>query len=103
MADANSPQRSELARIHVWVTGRVQGVGFRAFVAYVARQLNVTGWVRNVGYNTVEALAEGTGAQIEQFILRIRTGPRNAQVDESRVETETHMGEFVDFQIRASR
>jgi acylphosphatase len=103
MAAANSSQRSELARAHVWVTGRVQGVGFRAFVAYSAQRLNVTGWVRNVGYNTVEVLAEGTGAQIEQFVQLMRTGPRNARVDESRVEIETHSGEFADFQIRASR
>jgi acylphosphatase len=98
----NSSRRSDLARAHVWVTGRVQGVGFRAFVAYNAQHLEVTGWVRNVGYDTVEALAEGGQAQVEQFIHMMKTGPHNAHVDESRVEQETHSGEFADFQIKAS-
>jgi acylphosphatase len=89
--------------VHVWVTGQVQGVGFRAFVAYGAQRLGVTGWVRNVGYDTVEALAEGTQAQIDQFIQMMKAGPHNSQVDASRVEEETHSGEFADFQIRASR
>ena len=103
MTAANSSQKSELARAHVWVRGRVQGVGFRAFVADSAQRLDVSGWVRNVGYDTVEALAEGTQAQIEQFVWMIRIGPRNAQVNESRVEAETHTGEFADFQVRSSR
>ena len=50
---------AELQRVHVWVKGRVQNVGFRAHVQYSARQIGVTGWVRNVGYDTVEAVAEG--------------------------------------------
>lgn len=97
-----SPQRNDLARAHVWVTGRVQGVGFRAFVAYYAQKAGVTGWVRNVGYDMVEALAEGGQAQIEQFVQMMKTGPHGAHVDESRVEEETHTGEFADFQVRAS-
>ncbi len=103
MAAGNSSQRSEPARVHAWVTGRVQGVGFRAFVAYSAQKIGVTGWVRNVGYDTVEAVAEGSQVQVEQFIQMMKTGPRNSQVDESRVEAETHTGEFADFQVRASR
>lgn len=100
--DQNNPPRNDLARAHVWVTGRVQGVGFRAFVAYSAQKMGVTGWVRNVGYDMVEALAEGAQAQIEQFVQMVKTGPQGAHVDESRVEEETHTGEFADFQVRAS-
>jgi acylphosphatase len=99
----NNAMDEELARVHVWVQGRVQGVGFRAFVAYSAQRMGVRGWVRNVGYDTVEALAEGTRAQIEQFLQMIKTGPRGAHIDASRVEDETHTGEFMDFEIRASR
>lgn len=94
----NDPQR-----VHVWVTGRVQGVGFRAFVAYGAQRLGVTGWVRNVGYDTVEALAEGTRAQTDQFVQIMKSGPQNSQIDACRLEEETPSGEFMDFQIRASR
>jgi len=99
----NTPGRSEPARVHVWVTGRVQGVGFRAFVEYNARKIGVSGWVRNVGYETVEAVAEGTEAQIDQFLQIMKMGPRNAQIDECRVEVETPTGEFLDFQMRSSR
>ena len=102
MAEKSSP-KNDLARVHIWVTGRVQGVGFRAFVAYSARRIGVSGWVRNVGYDTVEAVAEGTQAQVEQFIQAVKTGPRGAQIDESRVETETPSGEYADFEVRASR
>jgi acylphosphatase len=101
MAENNS-KRNDLTRAHVWVTGRVQGVGFRAFVSYNAQRLEVTGWVRNLGYDTVEALVEGGRAQIEQFVQIMKAGPNGAHVDESRLEEETHTGEFADFQIRAS-
>jgi len=95
---------SELARTHIWVVGRVQNVGFRAHVAYYAQQqIGVTGWVRNVGYDTVEAIAEGTQTQIDQFVLMMKTGPRAARVDECRVDVETPAGEFQDFQMRYSR
>jgi acylphosphatase len=102
MAD-NTPEPSDPARVHVWVTGRVQGVGFRAFVEYSAGKIGVCGWVRNVGYETVEAIAEGTQAQIDQFVQMIKRGPRAARVDECRVEVETPAGEFQDFQMRFSR
>jgi acylphosphatase len=93
----------DLARVHIWVTGGVQGVGFRAFVASSARFIGVTGWVRNVGYETVEVVAEGTNQQMEQFIQVVKTGPGASYVNGSRVEQETPSGEFVDFEIRSSR
>lgn len=91
------------SRAHIWVTGRVQGVGFRAYVEYNAKQIGVNGWVRNVGYETVETIAEGTHEQIETFIFLIKTGPRAAHVEECRVEYETPAGEFRDFQVKSSR
>jgi acylphosphatase len=99
----SAPERSEPARAHVWVTGRVQGVGFRFFVEESARIIGVSGWVRNVGYNTVEAIAEGRQTQIDQFVQMMKTGPRAARVDECRVDVETPAGEFQDFQVRFSR
>jgi len=99
----DNPPKNDLARVHIWVQGRVQGVGFRAHVAYSAQRLGVRGWVRNVGYDTVEAVAEGSSTQIEQFVQVVKTGPRGSHIDASRQETETHAGEFRDFEIRASR
>jgi acylphosphatase len=89
-------------RAHVWVKGRVQGVGFRAHVEYSARQTEVTGWVRNVGYSEVEAVAEGERAKVEQFIELMKQGPRASRVDESRVEWETPTGEFREFGVKRS-
>ncbi len=90
-------------RAHVWVKGRVQGVGFRAHVEYAARQIGgLTGWVRNVGYDTVEAIAEGERAKVELFIEQMKQGPRMSRVDESRVEWEAVTGEFREFGVKRS-
>lgn len=94
--------KPELVRAHVWVKGRVQGVGFRAHVEYSARQIGVTGWVRNVGYDTVEAVAEGERGKVERFIEMMKEGPRMSRVDESKVEWEDVTGEFREFGVRRS-
>ena len=94
---------AELVRAHIWVTGRVQGVGFRAHVEYSARQIgSITGWVRNVGYDTVEAVAEGERENVERFIEWMKEGPRASRVDESRVEWEDVTGEFREFGVKRS-
>jgi len=90
-------------RAHVWVKGRVQGVGFRAYVEYSARQIvGLTGWVRNVGYDMVEAIAEGERANVERLIQMMKDGPRGARVDESKVEWENPTGEFDRFGVKRS-
>ncbi|MCA1899782.1 MAG: acylphosphatase [Chloroflexi bacterium] len=95
----NNP--NEKKRVHVWVKGRVQGVGFRAHVEYFAAGIGVAGWVRNVGWDTVEAVAEGAQKQIEQFIQLMKTGPRASRVDEIRVEEEPIEG-LQDFTVKRS-
>ncbi len=91
-----------VARVHISVKGRVQNVGFRAHVEYSARQLGLTGWVRNVGYDIVEAVAEGERRKLDQFIESVKTGPRGAQVDESSIEWQDPTGEFTYFIVRRS-
>ena len=81
-------KQNELARVHVWVKGRVQAVGFRAFVHQNAVQIGVTGWVRNVGYDTVEAVAEGTREQLDSFLQMVKRGPSVSRVDESHEKWE---------------
>lgn len=93
---------SDLVRAHVWVKGRVQGVGFRAYVESAAWRTGVAGWVRNVGYDTVEAAAEGERAQVERFIELMKQGPPASRVDEARVEWEKPAGEFREFEVRRS-
>jgi len=96
------PMPDKTVRAHVWVQGRVQAVGFRAYVEYSARQIGVTGWVRNVGYDTVEAVVEGERAKVERFIEMMKEGPRGSRVDESKVEWENPTGEFAEFGVRKS-
>ncbi|MFN2152051.1 MAG: acylphosphatase [Anaerolineales bacterium] len=95
-------EQAETRRAHVWVEGRVQAVGFRAFVQQNAIQIGVTGWVRNVGYDTVEAVAEGTKEQVEMFLLMVKRGPMGSRVNESREEWEQVTGEFGSFRVKAS-
>lgn len=100
--DHNPPSGNDILRAHVWVKGRVQGVGFRAHVEYYARQMGVTGWVRNVGYDTVEAVVEGESEDVNLFIAMMKQGPRASRVDESTVEWETPTGEFQEFGVQRS-
>jgi len=94
--------QDENTRIHVWVNGRVQGVGFRAFVQQNAVQFGVTGWVRNVGYDTVEAVAEGSKKQAEDFLRTVKRGPLASRVDDSREEWGQATGEFNSFRVKTS-
>ena len=81
----------------------MQGVGFRAYVEYRARQIGgLTGWVRNVGYDTVEAVAEGERNKVEQFIEMIKEGPRGSRVDDAKVEWENPTGNFREFAVKRS-
>jgi len=65
----------------VRVTGRVQGVFFRAWTAEQARQLGVTGWIRNAPDGSVEAHLAGDEEAVSQLALRMRSGPSGAVVD----------------------
>jgi acylphosphatase len=96
------PENQGIARVHISVKGKVQNVGFRAHVEYTARQLGLTGWVRNVGYDTVEAVAEGDRPNLDRFVESVKTGPRGSQVDESNLEWQDPTGEFTYFIVRRS-
>jgi acylphosphatase len=69
---------------HVTVTGRVQGVFFRAWTQAQARELGVAGWVRNASDGSVEAHLEGALDSVEQMIERMRGGPPSARVEDLR-------------------
>ena len=96
------PDKNELVCVHVWVKGRVQNVGFRAHVEYSAKRIGVTGWVRNVGYDTVEAVAEGEREKVERFLDMMKAGPQGSRVDDSKVDWENPSGEFRSFDVRRS-
>jgi acylphosphatase len=66
---------------HVIVRGRVQGVGFRAFVEHHALQRNLEGWVRNRRDGSVEAVFAGSPDSVHGMIEACRVGPVSARVD----------------------
>ena len=70
------------ARITVIVSGHVQGVGYRAFVRQQARDLGVTGYAENLADGRVEVVAEGWRDDIELLLVRLRTGPTHAEVED---------------------
>jgi len=68
--------------LYVAVRGRVQGVGFRWFVRERARELGLTGWVRNHRDGSVEVLAEGNDAALRALRALLRAGPAGAAVSD---------------------
>ena len=72
------PRDHEMALVRV--TGRVQGVGFRAWTRGEAVRLGLTGWVRNEPDGSVLTLLVGRGEAVAQMIQRLRIGPRGAAV-----------------------
>ena len=67
---------------HVWVSGIVQGVWFRAYTEKKAKQAGSTGWVRNLSDGRVEAVFEGPKEIVEEMIKWCSKGSPNAQVDD---------------------
>ena len=79
-------------RVHVVVTGRVQGVFFRVTCAREARARGVAGWVRNREDGAVEAVFEGDPGPVGELVTWCRTGPGGADVTRVEVRTEAPQG-----------
>lgn len=90
---------SDAVRAHVFVSGLVQGVFFRAFTARRASDAGVAGWVRNVPDGRVEAVLEGTRDSVEDVLRWCREGPPHARVSDVDVTWESPRGES-DFSVR---
>ncbi len=90
-----------MKRIHVFWSGRVQGVGFRYTTETVALELKLVGWVRNLPDGRVEAICEGSVAVLKKFLDRIAAGPMRAYIRQTQVDwMEEPTSEFVDFKVR---
>ncbi|MGE0472863.1 MAG: acylphosphatase [Nitrospirales bacterium] len=76
----------KIAHAHIIVSGRVHGVGFRAFVHRQATNLGLDGWVRNCADGTVETQVEGERAVIETFLEQLRKGPTLSRVEAVQVD-----------------
>lgn len=86
-------------RIQLVVRGRVQGVYFRASAQREARQLGLTGWVKNRKDGAVEVVCEGEEDQVKDFLAWAQTGPSTARVDKVETRWRSYTGEFPDFRI----
>lgn len=81
-----------------FVFGRVQGVGFRFFTLQEAKQIGVTGYVKNREDGSVAVVAQGSEAQIQQLRLWLSKGPRTSQVErviEQNYQTNKRFEQFV--------
>jgi acylphosphatase len=74
-----------MRRVHVIVSGDVQGVGYRYTMRLEARALGVTGWVRNRPDGTVEAEVEGTAEQVDAALAWMAQGPPGSRVADAHV------------------
>jgi acylphosphatase len=85
------PLPAAVKRLHVWVSGTVQGVWFRESTRAEAERRGVAGWVRNLPDGRVEAVFEGPALQAEAMVDWCRRGPPNAAVEalEAREEEPT--------------
>jgi acylphosphatase len=82
------------------ISGKVQGVGFRYFTTRVARELKLSGWVRNLPDGRVEALAAGPKARLERFQAELRIGPPRAEVASIEVAEAPADAKIEGFHIR---
>jgi acylphosphatase len=84
---------------HFWVSGKVQGVFFRASTREQAVRLQLTGWVRNLSDGRVEVYACGEPAQLTVLERWLQHGPEMAEVDSLKVTAEDYT-EYTGFRIQ---
>jgi len=87
-------------RVHIIVSGSVQGVGFRGYTLWQATECGVNGFVMNLHDGRVEIVAEGDEDRILEFIEKIRKGPPTSVVTKFQMSWETPNDEFSEFDIR---
>ena len=90
----------EKVRAHVMISGRVQGVFFRAYTEQAARERGILGWVMNTRDGRVEAVLEGEQQQVEDMIRWCHQGSPHSRVSGVKVDWEDYTGEFRDFSVR---
>jgi acylphosphatase len=87
-------------RAHVRLVGQVQGVGFRYATADEARRRHLAGWVRNLDSGAVEAVFEGSRADVEEMLRWCAHGPPGAWVREANVKLDEPLERLSAFEIR---
>ncbi len=87
-------------RIHLFISGYVQGVGFRWYVQRLAKGINLCGFVKNLRDGRVEVVVGGDDNLIEQFSKELREGSFKDGIEEIKETEEEYDGEYLDFRIR---
>jgi len=89
-----------LKQIHIFITGRVQGVFFRQSTRVMAIKNYVNGWVRNLDDGRVEIVAQGEEQDIHNLANWCKKGPANSRVDEFELKEESITKEFENFEVK---
>lgn len=88
-----------MKRVHLIISGFVQGIGYRAWIKREATKLGITGWVKNREDGEVEAICEGKPESIEALINLAKQGPLLSQINQVEVKWEASRGEYASFEI----
>ena len=88
-----------LSSVKIVVSGRVQGVGFRYFIARIASELELKGYVKNLFNGDVEITAEGRKEFLDELIKKAKEGPSNANVDSCKFEWLDFKNKYDNFEI----
>lgn len=84
-------------QVHVVVSGKVQGVWYRASTKKKAEELRLTGWVRNMPEGAVEAVFEGDATKVDEMIAWCWIGPPLARVTDVKITRREASGKFTSF------
>ena len=96
----NEYQSHHIQELHAWVSGRVQGVGYRYFVIENALALGLRGFARNDSNGDVEVVAQGTRPALERLLMLLWRGPSAALVREVQVTWRQPTEHFSGFHTR---
>jgi len=89
-----------MKRYHLYVSGIVQGVGFRWYSQKIGRKIGVYGWVKNLPDGRVEIVVEGEDEKVERFIKELKEGYLGENIRDIEKIEEEYKGEFKGFEIR---
>lgn len=87
-------------KVHIFISGRVQGVFFRDWTRRQAKKLGIFGWVKNLEDGRVEAVFEGEEEKVKKMIELAKRGPILAKVKNLEIEWQEYKSEFNNFEIK---
>ena len=97
---SSSQGQSDRVAAEIFVSGMVHGVGYRFFTQRAAEELGLSGWVRNLPDGRVQAEVEGPRARVEEWLARLRVGPRLSSVTDVAVTWKAADGTARGFLVK---